>query len=117
MTYEVAATDVIRWKDVALGLYFMDAGGIIAMHQHTWEHTICLLAGEGEIEIAGSGITKMEMAKNYVLPANIDHEIRALQNGTIMVGMTDDRSLGKPAQKGRDGGVMLHDGTIVYETN
>jgi quercetin dioxygenase-like cupin family protein len=106
---------------VTATVYQMDAGEKIARHRHTVAHTTSVAAGYTAVDLYGElGVNITFQMKSgdsdYELPANIDHEIRALEDRTIIVNMitgsyTTTEANGPPAKAG---GVMLHDGTIVH---
>ena len=111
------------YGSVIASVYVMNTGEKIARHQHTFPHTTSVAAGESEVEIYDSSIPfKMSLNMQPVeLPALIDHEIRALVDGTVVINIqaagpshTVSYSKQEPASSG---GVMLHDGTIVNEKN
>jgi quercetin dioxygenase-like cupin family protein len=117
-------TTVHEWDGFLLSLFQMDKGEKIARHQHNHVHTTSVARGKTEVEIYSVGIwgsgsyTEGEifvMVPGYrdrPFPPNIPHEIRALEDDTIVVNLTHLHSLGPPA---KSGGLMLEDETVVYE--
>lgn len=109
------------WKGVAVGIYLMKQGDRIARHQHPYEHTLCLVTGSGQFEIYGDGggITDMELGHQYLLPANIDHEMRSLQDGTVMFAIADAQETKlPPVYTSQHGGILMDDGTLAtHETD
>lgn len=109
-----------RWKGVAVGIYRLSTGDVQERHRHAWEHTICLISGDAVVEIwddpnAGR-IIVLERDEVHVLPADIDHEFRALSDGTILLAIADDRQMSAPPPPPKRGGVLHPDGTVIYET-
>lgn len=105
---------MIKWKGVAVGVYRLNEGEKVPRHQHAWEHTIYLVQGTGEVEVYDDKTIKMEIGENYTLPANIDHEIRAFDDKTIMIAMADDNNVQKGSPlPAASGGVLHDDGRVV----
>jgi quercetin dioxygenase-like cupin family protein len=105
------------WQGVTATVYHLNKGEKIPRHRHNVAHTTAVLAGRTEAEIFDRMMTEMDPSDpGLILPEGIDHEIRALENGTIVMNMiavtytTVDYPDGPPAQAG---GVELHDGTVV----
>src|ERR1700719_1137986 len=115
-------TSIHSYGGVTATVYVMNKGEKIPRHQHTFAHTTAVAAGRSQIEI-GDGLDYVfEMGVGldpYLLPPNIDHEIRALEDGTVVVNMAVGNSanagISGPAAKA--GGVMHHDGTIIFESS
>jgi quercetin dioxygenase-like cupin family protein len=94
--------------------FFMDAGERIARHQHPVSHTTRVLSGATEVETWGDDPVTFEMYQGtpeFTLPADVDHEVRAIADGTIVVHVTADAPIVR-SDSGR-GGVALHDGTVA----
>jgi hypothetical protein len=78
--------------DVRASVYVMNVGDKLPRHSHDVEHTCHVLVGAVEVEIYDGRPISMLYAKNRdfckaVLPPGIDHEIRALLPGTVMINM------------------------------
>ncbi len=99
-----------HWGGVTATVYHMDAGEKIERHQHPVEHTTAVLAGQSKAEIFGFTSPRIMTPadESWVLPANIDHEITALENGTIVMNMIVG-SVSGDGVDGKDGGVTLVD--------
>lgn len=103
---------------VAVTVYFMNAGDKIAMHTHAVMHTTGCAAGKSEVEIEGEAPFQMVSGvPDFDLPANIPHEIRAIEDGTVIVNLISggDGTISADGGGPTHGGVMLVDGTIVYD--
>jgi len=111
-------TTIHSYGGVTTTVYVMNAGEKIPRHQHTWAHTTSVAAGRSEVEIWPNDPFGMIVGDPPCpLPANIDHEIRALVDGTVVVNLSvggpqtvANATHGEPAQAG---GVALHDGMVV----
>jgi quercetin dioxygenase-like cupin family protein len=111
---------VIRYGDVTSTVYYLNKGDMIAKHRHTVNHGTVVLEGATVVEIFdGRAPIFMGPETDLLdLPANIDHEVLAVTDGTIIVhptvgSMPPADGVMTPA-KGR-GGVLMEDGTINYE--
>jgi len=116
-------TSIHSYGGVTATVYVMQKGEKIPLHQHTYKHTTSVAAGSTEVEMWTPDDTKGWLKpmwpdeSPFELPANIDHEIRALVDGTVVVNMAvggpqtvANATHGEPAQAG---GVALHDGMVV----
>lgn len=99
------------WAGVTATVYFLDAGESIGRHKHPISHTTQVITGATNVE-TGQLLECMNPNSPMIeLPADIDHEIIAVVNGTIVLNMI----VGTYAMKveATAGGVALHDGTVV----
>jgi quercetin dioxygenase-like cupin family protein len=116
-------TTIHSYGGVTTTVYVMNDGEKIPRHQHTWAHTTSVAAGQTEVEMWTHDDTKGWLKPMwpgehaFELPPNIDHEIRALVDGTVVVNLSvggpqtvANAMRGEPAQTG---GIALHDGTVV----
>jgi len=90
---------VHQWADVAATVYYADKGEIVApRHNHgDYEHTTACLAGRSLVSIFdGRPARIMSPADGSIaLPGHIDHEVSALEDGTIVMHMMS--TIGYPA--------------------
>jgi quercetin dioxygenase-like cupin family protein len=104
---------------VTATVYQLDKGEKIARHQHPFMHTTSVAAGRTEVEMWDENTPHPYLMRpgdpDFALPANIDHEIRAMEDGTIVVNIAEGGgySAAMAGLPGLSGGVMLADGTIV----
>jgi quercetin dioxygenase-like cupin family protein len=61
------------WKDHVLRVFTIKPGGHTPKHSHDWEHINYVIAGEGQLEIAGKP-QHMEKGKLAVVPPNTEHQ-------------------------------------------
>ena len=116
-------TTIHSYGGVTATVYVMNKGEKVPRHQHPFVHTTSVAAGRSEVEVYrwhnSSEAFQMRPDQARVeLPPNIDHEIRALEDGTVVVNLsvggphlTENAGPGEPTQ---GGGVALHDGTVTY---
>lgn len=109
------------WNDTTATAYYLDQGETIARHRHDVEHTTITFSGYSKTEIYyPDRIDATYMvwgSEALTLPANIDHEITALEDGTIVINMIAGNYAASPDAPARQGGVQLVDGTVVpHET-
>lgn len=114
------------WNRTVATVYHLEAGEKVARHRHDFEHTTAVIAGRTEVVVWDNAwdsnaprVTAMTPADgDYILPANLDHEVRALVP-SIVIHIGDiypDRPL--PPQLPPpvvNGGVMMDDGTVQHE--
>ena len=104
---------------VDASVYYLDRGETIPRHQHRDPHTTGVIVGMAEVDVFdGRPTFQMRPQDNcFILPADIDHEIRALENGTIIInmGFTTGRPTNVPRgpqpepARAPDGGLTLHE--------
>lgn len=105
---------VTRFQGTIAQTYFMDKGDKIPKHFHNLPHTCTLLQGSVEIEIYDGRLFTMEVGATEELPPVIPHEIRALVDNTMVVNVSVGAITTNGAEQAKSGGVLLHDGTVVY---
>ena len=112
-------TTIHSYGGVTATVYVMQNGEKIPCHQHTFAHTTSVAAGQSTVEMYGNPPFLGEMIVGdipLVLPPNIDHEIRALVDGTVVVNLAQGLASNFLHEKGNPeaaGGVLLEDGTVV----
>lgn len=112
---------VHQFEDVVLSLFQMSAGAVIPRHNHAHTghtHSTGVARGSTEIEIWSDPpqIFTMHVGdKDFVFDMTTDHEIRALEDDTIVVNLTKTP---KPLERapGADGGIMMEDGNLMEVT-
>ena len=117
-------TRIHSYGGVTATVYVMQKGEKIPRHQHTFAHTTAVAAGQSEVEVwdyPPQSIKHTMIVGDipWELAANIDHEIRALVDDTAVVNMSmsEARDTGVAAETAQAGGVMHHDGTIIFESS
>ena len=110
---------VHEWDGMLLSLFQMDAGDKIDRHSHPFVHTTGVARGSTRVTLfpaesvdrADRIMLMMPGMKDFPFPANVEHEIEALEDGTIIVNLSHSQT--PPGEPAQDGGLMLEDGTIV----
>lgn len=87
-----------RYGGVRASVYWMNPGDKIPRHAHDVEHTCHCLSGSVEVEQYDEpGNIEMLYWKgkksSMMLPAQIDHEIRALLPNTVVMQMMDGKGV------------------------
>jgi len=110
-------TRICTWAGVTATIYWLDKGEKVTRHKHPVEHTTMVIAGKTAVDVNGDYIDEMTVVTPVkTLPANIDHEITALEDGTIVLNMIQGSfAAGVYGDYGTGvhGGVLLDDGTVV----
>ena len=106
---------VHEWNGMRIDLWRMDAGDTIPRHSHPHVHTTEVAEGKTEVEIfrdeGGETFTMNPGDPNFAFQAGVEHEIRAIEDGTIVVNLAHsvERIRSSPGQKGDDGGIAFDD--------
>jgi len=101
--------------ECTISVFYMDAGDKIPRHRHPHTHSTTCIRGRIEVEIwyvdQPHFLCEMEdsMEIGMSLPADIDHEIRALENNTIVINLR--RS---PVRRAPTGGIVF-DNEVRYD--
>jgi len=110
---------VREWNGMRVDVWRMDAGDKIDRHSHPFVHSTGVVCGSTKISLFESvavdglfsGTVKDSRVmlpgdKDFAFPSNVEHEIEALEDGTIIVNM---QFTGLPGRKGNDGGIATDD--------
>jgi quercetin dioxygenase-like cupin family protein len=101
---------VHRWERVAAAVFQLNTGEKIERHSHMHEHTTAVIRGSTRVSVwFPDGLLDFEMAPDdgyATMPADIEHEIEAMADDTIVINM---EMPAPPALKGQDGGITFHD--------
>ena len=68
-------------------VYHADKGEGLPMHQHTWNHATVCQVGSCVVRVKGKEIVMTAKTQPLDLPADIPHEIEALEDGTVFVNI------------------------------
>jgi len=101
---------VHEWNGMRVDVWQMDSGDKIERHSHPFQHTTGVVCGKSMVTIFGDGASSSWIMrpgdKDYAFISDLEHEIEALQNGTIVINMQYPGLSGK---KGNDGGIATDD--------
>jgi len=106
---------VHEWNGMRVDVWRMDAGDKIERHKHPFVHSTGVAYGKSRVTLFGEFPISLDMIpgdRNQAFPENVEHEIEALENGTIIVNMQYPGIPGLPGlpgQKGNDGGIATDD--------
>jgi hypothetical protein len=76
-------------ENLVVNTYIFGEGGGLAMHTHNdFGHTVEVLRGSVEVEEDGEPLKTLVAGQSGWLKANCNHEIRGLENPTIIVNVT-----------------------------
>jgi hypothetical protein len=110
------------WNGVTATVYYLDKGEKVPRHRHDVDHTTSVLRGSADVVVYGGEASAKLMRRVWgvpleVLPANLDHEITAMEDGTIVMNMIAGTYTTTPADGpyAARGGVVLHDETVIRE--
>jgi quercetin dioxygenase-like cupin family protein len=110
-------TSIHSYGGVTATVYVMQRGEKIPRHKHPTVHTTGVAAGKSEVELLDVATFAMVVGEvPQLLPPGIDHEIRALEDGTVVVNLSIGGRYAGPVgdiAPAQSGGVALHDGTVV----
>ncbi len=97
-----------EWGDVTATVFQLNTGEAIPRHKHPFIHSTRVIRGSVRVDIDGEASFAMRSVsdRDMILPADIDHEITALEDDTIIVNM---HTPPPPGQKGDDGGITFDD--------
>jgi quercetin dioxygenase-like cupin family protein len=103
-------TTVHQWDGILLSLFQMDAGDKIERHSHPFQHTTGVARGSTRVTLFDTPIEDAVFLmvpgyKDFAFPPNVEHEIEALEDGTIVVNLSHVADQGEPGKPGEDGGI------------
>ena len=109
---------VHEWNGMRVDLWRMNAGDKIERHSHPFVHSTGVACGMTRVRLFGDHgypHSSWEVRPDdgeFAFPSNVEHEIEALEDGTIIVNMQFPGLPGLPGlsgQKGNDGGIATDD--------
>ena len=102
-----------RWGDVVASVFQLNDRERIPKHQHSYEHSTYVVRGSSNVCVwYPDGPVEFEMrpGDSYAtMPSNIDHEITAIEDDTIIINMHTVVALGPPGIAGTDGEISFDD--------
>lgn len=95
---------VHEYDDMVLSLFQMDSGDVIERHKHPMIHTTGVARGATRVEIFYEDRTEeIEVrpgVKDFPFPPGVEHQITAIEDGTIVVNLS---KILKPKEHGKPG--------------
>ncbi|SRR6266436_4634130 len=110
---------VHQWDGFVLSLYQLKAGEKIARHKHPFVHTTGVARGSTKVELFGGLLTVNYLGyaftmrpgdNDFPFPPDVEHEITALEDDTIVANI---HRLPNSGTAGMDGGLLMEDGAVV----
>src|SRR5207245_1618361 len=94
-----------HWSGVTATVYHLDRGEKIARHQHAHVHSTVVLRGSTSVTVFfADGDHQIQLmdseSSDVILSANLDHEIVAEEDGTIVMNMAGGGHAEPPQQAG-----------------
>lgn len=87
MTIDIQPFHRFDYVGATFNVYHANKGEGLPMHQHTWNHATVCHVGSCIVRIRGKEFTINCDSKPLDLPANVQHEIEALEDGTVFVNI------------------------------
>lgn len=84
---DIGPRHVFSYAGATFGVYHADKGFGIAKHQHQYSHATVCHVGSCLVRVKGKEIIMTRDTQPIDLPANIDHEIESLEDGTVFVNV------------------------------
>jgi len=75
------------YAGATMQVYHADKGDGLPMHQHPFNHATFCQAGSCVVRVKGKEIIVNKDTQPLDLPANVPHEIEALEDGTCFVNV------------------------------
>ena len=101
---------VHEWNGMRVDVWRMDKGDKLEQHSHPFVHTTGVARGETKVRVwydYGKDIMFMKPGDgDFEFTPNIEHEIEALVDDTIIVNI---QYPGLPGKQGNDGGIATDD--------
>ena len=76
-----------EYAGAQLNVYHADKGEGLPLHEHEWNHATVCHVGSCVVRVKGKEIVMTATTQPIDLPANIPHEIEALEDGTVFVNV------------------------------
>jgi quercetin dioxygenase-like cupin family protein len=106
-------------------IWRLDRGDKIERHRHAFMHSTGVFQGRTKVtlfrpsvlgETVAGGDESWEMTpgdRDFAFPPQIEHEIEAIEDGTIVVNMSH-AIVREPPPPSKPGGLMLETGEVIY---
>ena len=110
-----------HWNGIRADVWKLDRGDKIERHRHAFMHSTGVVQGRTKVTLFKHRFgypQSWEMAPgdpDYAFEYEIEHEIEALEDGTIVVNLShaDKPPLGEP---GKPGGLMMDTGEVIHDS-
>lgn len=82
-----SVTHSFQYAGVTMNVYHIKQGEGLPMHEHTFKHATVCHAGSCVVRVKGREIVMQPGTQPLDLPADIPHEIEALEDGTVFTNI------------------------------
>ena len=112
---------VHHWSGIRADVWKLDTGDKIERHKHIFMHSTGVARGRTRVTLFGDhGYLHSSWEMNpgdqdSVFDPNIEHEIEAIEDGTIVVNLSH---VTKPplGESGKPGGLLLDTGEVIHDS-
>lgn len=87
MTTGIEPTHSFEYVGITHAIYHASFGEGLPVHQHEYNHATVCHAGSCVVRVKGKEILMQPGTMPIDLPANIPHEIEALEDGTVFTNI------------------------------
>lgn len=87
MIVSIASYHNFVYEGMQINVYHANKGEGLTEHQHTFNHATVCHVGSCVVRVKGKEILMNKETQPIDLPANIPHEIEALEDRTVFVNM------------------------------
>ena len=85
-------TQTFQYAGATINVYHANKGEGLPMHQHPHNHATMCCAGSCLVRVKGKEIRMHPLTQPIDLPANVPHEIEALEDNTVFVNIFSNQS-------------------------
>lgn len=85
--YHIEPTHKFNYVGAIMAVYHADKEQGLTLHQHEYNHATVCHVGSCVVRVKGKEIILTPFSQPIDLPANIPHEIEALEDGTVFVNV------------------------------
>ena len=110
---------VHHWNGIRADVWKLDRGDKIERHRHAFMHSTGVAQGRTEVTLFAwetkHSFVMLPGNPDYAFEPEVEHEIVALEDGTIVVNLSNavKPPLGEP---GKAGGLMLDTGDVIHDS-
>lgn len=87
MIVQTPPTFIFDYAGLKINVFNVNKGEGLTKHQHLYNHATICHAGKCIVRVNNKEILMTKKTQPIDLPANIPHEIEALEDGTVFVNM------------------------------
>jgi hypothetical protein len=112
---------VRHWEGLQGDVWRLDRGDKIERHKHAYRHSTGVVQGRTKVtlfkhEFGYPQSWEMDSGSHdYGFEPDMEHEIEALEDGTIVVNMSNN-IMAPPGKPGKAGGLMLDTGEVIHDS-